>query len=207
MEPRLGKRTRQSYPFQKVYLVSFVFSCWEALLRQAKGIRKALEGTRWPKETKHCSGSQRRSWVFLLERRRFQGFGWYMSAYGADSNKGMRTISLTVFLDVIISLFFSLKAIINFAKRRAAAKANHETPENIGIGIVMAIGLFCLTVSASCGTHQVMCFQIFRLLSLTGLFVVLLAIHVDGDLRPRCSHKIHLQAWCIPHWKVSGVDF
>ncbi|KJA26268.1 hypothetical protein HYPSUDRAFT_36540 [Hypholoma sublateritium FD-334 SS-4] len=47
-----------------------------------------------------------------------------------------------------------IRAIINFAKRRAAAKANHETPENIGIGIVMAIGLFCLTVLASCGTHQ-----------------------------------------------------
>ncbi len=130
-----------------------------------------------------------------------------MSAYGADSNKGMRTIFLTVFFDEMISSFFSLKAIINFAKRRAAAKANHETPENIGIGIIMAIGLFCLTVSASCGTHQVMCFRIFILLSLTSLFIVFLAIHVNWVLCPSCPHKIHLQAQCIPHWKVSGVDF
>lgn len=72
----------------------------------------------------------------------------------------------------MISLFFLFQAIINFAKRRAAAKANHETAENIGIGIVMAIGLFCLTVLASCGTHQVARLSNSKPLSLTGVYYV-----------------------------------
>jgi len=47
------------------------------------------------------------------------------------------------------------KAIINFAKARQAAKANHEPEPNLGIGVAMAIGLFLVTVCASIGQHQV----------------------------------------------------
>ncbi|KAF8183977.1 ABC protein [Pholiota molesta] len=47
-----------------------------------------------------------------------------------------------------------VKAVINFAKRRATAKANHQPEENVGIGIAMAMGLFCLTTMASIGNHQ-----------------------------------------------------
>ena len=49
------------------------------------------------------------------------------------------------------------KAIINFAKARQTAKANHEPEPSLGIGVAMAIGLFLLTVCASIGQHQVSC--------------------------------------------------
>jgi hypothetical protein len=49
------------------------------------------------------------------------------------------------------------KAIINFAKARQMAKANHEPEPSLGIGVAMAIGLFLLTVCASVGQHQVSC--------------------------------------------------
>ncbi|KAF9484380.1 ABC protein [Pholiota conissans] len=47
-----------------------------------------------------------------------------------------------------------IRVIINFAKRRATAKANNQPGENVGIGIAMAVGLFALTTMASLGTHQ-----------------------------------------------------
>ena len=50
---------------------------------------------------------------------------------------------------------FYRKAIINFAKAKQAAKANHEPEPSPGIGVAMAIGLFLLTVCASIGQHQV----------------------------------------------------
>ena len=49
------------------------------------------------------------------------------------------------------------KALINFAKARQTAKANHEPEPSLGIGVAMAIGLFLLTVCASVGQHQVSC--------------------------------------------------
>ena len=48
------------------------------------------------------------------------------------------------------------QAIINFAKKREAAKLSKEPVPDIGLGIAMAIGLFLLTVSASIGQHQVL---------------------------------------------------
>jgi ATP-binding cassette subfamily C (CFTR/MRP) protein 1 len=56
--------------------------------------------------------------------------------------------------------------VINFAKRRATAKANHQPEENVGIGIAMAMGLFCLTTMASIGNHQVNSVHLY-----TGLFL------------------------------------
>ncbi|KAF8899910.1 ABC protein [Gymnopilus junonius] len=47
-----------------------------------------------------------------------------------------------------------IKAIINFAKKREAAKLSHDPVPNVGVGIAMAIGLFFLTMSASIGQHQ-----------------------------------------------------
>ncbi|KAF5327366.1 hypothetical protein D9619_004466 [Psilocybe cf. subviscida] len=47
-----------------------------------------------------------------------------------------------------------IKAIINFAKKRERAKAMHEPEPNVGIGIVMALGLFCVTMISSIGQHQ-----------------------------------------------------
>ena len=49
------------------------------------------------------------------------------------------------------------KAIINFAKARQTAKANHEPEPSLGIGVAMAIGLFLLTICSSVGQHQVSC--------------------------------------------------
>ena len=47
------------------------------------------------------------------------------------------------------------KGIINFAKARQAAKANHEPEPSLGIGVAMAIGLFLLTVITTIGQNQV----------------------------------------------------
>ncbi|TFK93972.1 ABC protein [Polyporus arcularius HHB13444] len=47
-----------------------------------------------------------------------------------------------------------VKAIINFGKEHVAAVAAGRTPPNIGRGIGMAIGLFCVTVTASVCQHQ-----------------------------------------------------
>ncbi|PPR03680.1 hypothetical protein CVT24_007801 [Panaeolus cyanescens] len=47
-----------------------------------------------------------------------------------------------------------LKAIINFAKKKEHAKQTGEPEPNVGIGITMAIGLFCLTICSSIGQHQ-----------------------------------------------------
>ncbi|KAJ7477714.1 ABC protein [Mycena latifolia] len=47
-----------------------------------------------------------------------------------------------------------VKALINFAKARTLAQAAGDTPPNIGNGIGMAIGLLCVTVSASICQHQ-----------------------------------------------------
>ncbi|KAJ7165411.1 P-loop containing nucleoside triphosphate hydrolase protein [Mycena filopes] len=47
-----------------------------------------------------------------------------------------------------------VKALINFAKARAEAKAAGKTPANIGGGIGMAIGLLCVIVLASICQHQ-----------------------------------------------------
>ncbi|KAJ6518372.1 ABC protein [Mycena vulgaris] len=47
-----------------------------------------------------------------------------------------------------------VKALINFAKARALAKQRGETPANIGNGVGMAIGLFCVIVVASICQHQ-----------------------------------------------------
>ncbi|KAI0091325.1 ABC protein [Irpex rosettiformis] len=47
-----------------------------------------------------------------------------------------------------------VKAIINFGKEHFAAKEAGEPLPNIGRGIGMAIGLFCVTVTASVCTHQ-----------------------------------------------------
>nr|CAD98883.1 ABC protein [Phanerodontia chrysosporium] len=47
-----------------------------------------------------------------------------------------------------------VKAIINFSKERAAAKAAGEHVPSMARGAGMAIGLFCLTVAASVSQHQ-----------------------------------------------------
>ncbi|KAI0784237.1 ABC protein [Abortiporus biennis] len=47
-----------------------------------------------------------------------------------------------------------VKGIINFGKEHFAAKQNGTTPPNIGRGVGMAIGLFCVTVTASVSQHQ-----------------------------------------------------
>ncbi|KAF7329212.1 ABC protein [Mycena kentingensis (nom. inval.)] len=47
-----------------------------------------------------------------------------------------------------------VKALINFGKERAARQAAGEDPPNVGRGIGMAIGLFCLVVTASICQHQ-----------------------------------------------------
>ena len=57
------------------------------------------------------------------------------------------------------------KAIINFAKARQTAKANHESEPSLGIGVAMAIGLFLLTVCTSVGQHQVSCMMKYLILS------------------------------------------
>ncbi|KAJ7865930.1 hypothetical protein B0H13DRAFT_2352741 [Mycena leptocephala] len=48
-----------------------------------------------------------------------------------------------------------VKALINFAKARAAAKAADVVPANIGHGIGMAFGLLIVIVLASICQHQV----------------------------------------------------
>ncbi|THV08675.1 P-loop containing nucleoside triphosphate hydrolase protein [Dendrothele bispora CBS 962.96] len=47
-----------------------------------------------------------------------------------------------------------VKALINFAKERASARDNGDPLPNIGRGIGMAIGLFCIVVVASLSQHQ-----------------------------------------------------
>ncbi|EKM58258.1 uncharacterized protein PHACADRAFT_171522 [Phanerochaete carnosa HHB-10118-sp] len=47
-----------------------------------------------------------------------------------------------------------VKNIINFAKARSAARGDDEPVPSIGRGVGMAIGLFCLTVTASVSQHQ-----------------------------------------------------
>ncbi|OBZ72274.1 Oligomycin resistance ATP-dependent permease YOR1 [Grifola frondosa] len=47
-----------------------------------------------------------------------------------------------------------VKAIINFSEERVAAMRAGTTPPHIGKGIGMAIGLFCITVTASVCQHQ-----------------------------------------------------
>ncbi|KAI0360038.1 ABC protein [Trametes cingulata] len=47
-----------------------------------------------------------------------------------------------------------VKAIINFGKEHAAAFQAGQTPSGIGRGVGMAIGLFCITVTASVSQHQ-----------------------------------------------------
>jgi hypothetical protein len=50
---------------------------------------------------------------------------------------------------------FDLQQIIVFAQERSAATTAGEPVPNIGRGIVMAIGLFALTLTASICNHQV----------------------------------------------------
>ncbi|KAJ7708108.1 P-loop containing nucleoside triphosphate hydrolase protein [Mycena rosella] len=47
-----------------------------------------------------------------------------------------------------------VKALINFSKARAAAKAAGAAPASIGNGVGMAVGLFCVIVLASICQHQ-----------------------------------------------------
>ncbi|KAJ3504976.1 hypothetical protein NLJ89_g7658 [Agrocybe chaxingu] len=47
-----------------------------------------------------------------------------------------------------------VKAIINFAKDREAAKSRGEEGPSLGIGFAMAVGLFLLTMGSSIGQHQ-----------------------------------------------------
>jgi len=47
-----------------------------------------------------------------------------------------------------------VKMIINFSKERAAAKAKGTKPPSIGRGVAMAIGTFCLVITASVCQHQ-----------------------------------------------------
>ncbi|KAI0833290.1 ABC protein [Trametes gibbosa] len=47
-----------------------------------------------------------------------------------------------------------VKAIINYGKEHAAVLSAGKTPPDLGRGVGMAIGLFCLTVTASVCTHQ-----------------------------------------------------
>ena len=47
------------------------------------------------------------------------------------------------------------QAIINFGKEALAAKDAGEKPPNIGRGVGMALGLFCLTALTSVCQHQV----------------------------------------------------
>ncbi|TRM58678.1 ABC protein [Schizophyllum amplum] len=47
-----------------------------------------------------------------------------------------------------------VKAIINFAKERATAKTDGRPAPNVGVGVGMAIGLFCCVILQSVCTHQ-----------------------------------------------------
>ena len=78
-----------------------------------------------------------------------------------DTSRLMCPLLVKVSLDFIANgvnytyIYGNLKAIINFARARRAAKANHEPEPSLGLGLAMAIGLFFLTVCASIGQHQV----------------------------------------------------
>jgi ATP-binding cassette subfamily C (CFTR/MRP) protein 1 len=52
-----------------------------------------------------------------------------------------------------------IQTIINFAKHRAAAKANGTEEPSLGSGIAMAIGIFLLTLTTSVCQHQVSLFN------------------------------------------------
>ena len=84
------------------------------------------------------------------------------------------------------------KAIINFAKARQTAKANHEPEPSLGIGVAMAVGLFLLTVCASVGQHQVSCTTKYLLLSKTHNDAVLLAFYGNWGTCKSCSNQVHL---------------
>ena len=75
-----------------------------------------------------------------------------------DTSRLMCPLLVKVSLDFVANgnyTHISGKAIINFARARHAAKANHEPEPSLGLGLAMAIGLFFLTVCASIGQHQV----------------------------------------------------
>ena len=84
------------------------------------------------------------------------------------------------------------KAIINFAKARQTAKANHEPEPSLGVGVAMAIGLFLLTICASVGQHQVSCTMKYLLLNITHNDAVLLAFNGNWGTCKSCSHQVHL---------------
>ncbi|TFK40142.1 ABC transporter transmembrane region-domain-containing protein [Crucibulum laeve] len=113
-------------------------------------------------------------WVLksLLAGRRFSD---QLSTYEQAWRKGhgRKHASLALALNDTFGLFFwsggifkvfgdtaqlmgplLVKAIINFAKHRAAAIENGTNPPNIGIGIAMAFGLFFITIMASVTQHQ-----------------------------------------------------
>ena len=94
-----------------------------------------------------------------------------------------------------------VKAIINFGKESFAEKQDGRKP-NIGRGVGMAIGLFCLTICTSVCQHQVSyTLSIFvlrfdvcnsRYLSFFSL-VVLLAFDVNWSSRSWCPDQLYLQ--------------
>jgi ATP-binding cassette, subfamily C (CFTR/MRP), member 1 len=53
-----------------------------------------------------------------------------------------------------------VKAIIKFSQKRSQAQEDGTKPPSMGIGVAMAIGVFCITVMASVCQHQV---SIYRL--------------------------------------------
>ncbi|KAJ7040911.1 ABC protein [Mycena alexandri] len=75
-----------------------------------------------------------------------------------------------------------VKALINFAKARSAAKALGETPANIGNGIGMAIGLLCVIVVAS------ICQRVYQFFFRSMTTGVLARTALTGALYERALH-------------------
>ncbi|KAI0806352.1 ABC protein [Irpex lacteus] len=118
---------------------------------------------------------KRAKWTFQALRNRGSGYSEKRAALERQwlEHDGRKEASLAWALNDTLGLSFWLgglfkvlgdtsqlmgpilvKAIINFGKEHFAAKEAGEPLPNIGRGIGMAIGLFCVTVMASVCTHQ-----------------------------------------------------
>lgn len=64
-------------------------------------------------------------------------------------------VFIPVAANTISNCASSQQAIINFSKQRASARENGEAPPNVGRGVAMAIGLWCIVVLTAMFQHQV----------------------------------------------------
>ena len=107
-------------------------------------------------------------------------------------------IKVRNYLSSNAKIYYCRQAIINFAKRKEQAKARGEPESNVGIGVVMAIGLFFLTVSASVGHQQV---NFTSSISFIVLIRSEVLLALGGNWSYGSCHPcwIHLQARSEPH--------